>query len=336
MVRACAEPAPELSFRSEQWFMEEVCRWSQDLRGNPNFQILKPIPSGLAAANAARRAHAPRPKVAVPRVGRRPAPRAYQTKTTGQSKDLFLGSDTSVAGPASGRKSLARIAVEAEQQRKEILAEARAAAAHAAAAQKSGRTRERAKQNLQTSFALGECLALPPAARLPELPKAIQVELLNGITQETEEPSSVPGTGRRSGSCPKDVRFLVRKGGQIDPQTGLTAEQRKLYLQTVQEINCRRERLDKLREMMPDDVLAAAVGPTDSPSSLSGPGRSEASSGVGKEHSLVLQMARCRRARRKVQENLQQETRLQREIEERLKDLRTLKSISKAQLSQET
>lgn len=316
-----------------------VHKWNvpvpQDLRGNPNFQILKPTPSSFAAANAARRAHAPRPKVAVPRVGRRPVPCGYQGKTTGQPKDLLFGGGApGSAIPPAGRKSLARIAVEAEQQRKEILAEARAAAAHAAAANKLGRTRERAKQSLQDSFSLGECRALPPAARLPGLPKAMQIELLNSNSDETEG-TAVPGAGRRSGSCPKDVRFLGKKGGRIDPQTGLTAEQRKLYLRTVEEINSRRERLEKLREMMPDEVLAAAVGAADSLGSINGRGRSEIPSGVGKEHSLVLQIARSRHARRKVQENLQQETRLQREIDDRLKDLKTLASISEAQLLQQ-
>ncbi|PFH31999.1 hypothetical protein BESB_019400 [Besnoitia besnoiti] len=301
----------------------------KDLRGSPSFRIINPPtrkpgagPGGVSS----------RARIAVPRVGRHPVTR------TGISEGPDGGGcgSSAVSGRAvRGKRSLAKIAEGAERQRREILAEATAAAVRAATSCSGhSRTREHAKEVLQEAFYVGECMILPPEARLPAVTKTARAKVFETVVGTGQATEGHTGSeGRTAAKSTFSGKASERDGRhQTDPETGMTLEQRTLYAQTIREIQHRQERLQKLRESLPDEVLAAAAfHGTEGGTSL---GKFTQNSHAKAGEALVAQLARSRRAKRKVQENLYQETKLEREIAERVRDLQTLTRLCEDQLRQ--
>ncbi|KEP60378.1 UNVERIFIED_CONTAM: hypothetical protein HHA_291130 [Hammondia hammondi] len=309
-----------------------VPKMNKDSKGNPNFLIRN---SKSLSITSSRRGHPRRVKVSVPRVGRHPVP-----QTNGDlhgHANWGCGSLAASGRPGDyvgGKRSLAKISKGVEQQRKEILAEAQAAAERAAAYSRHGQIRERAKEALQDAFYFEECRTLPAAARLPALPRQARQHLLQTSRTGGQEKTGLTGTpftGKvATGGSTAAGRAREWGKQQTDPEKAMTREQKLLFDQTLHEIRYREERLRKLRDELPDDVLTAAACPES---------RGVAARQKGAFQAVqvrAIHMGRCERVKRKVQENLREETKLMKEIAERVRDLQTLSRLSGDQQHQKT
>ncbi|CBZ51230.1 putative glutamic acid-rich protein [Neospora caninum Liverpool] len=299
----------------------------KDSNDDPNFRIINSKSRTFASS---RKGHFRRVKISVPRVGRHPVPRRDGLPDVDGKASWDHGAVASgrLDNYGGGRRSLTKIAQGVEQQRKEILADAQAAAMRAAAYHQHGQSREQAKEALQEAFYLEECRTLPAAARLPALPREDRQHLQKGRTarQAREGLGGHPSAGKMvagGGTAERGEEW----GKPIDSKKGMTREQKHLFDKTLHEIQYREERLRKLRDALPDDVLTAAAA-EDCASRQKGVSQAR--------QALAAQMGRSQRAKRKIQENLREETKLVKEIAERVRDLQTLKRLSGAHVRQQT
>ncbi|EPR59839.1 hypothetical protein TGGT1_291130 [Toxoplasma gondii GT1] len=309
-----------------------VPKMNKDSKSNPNFLIRD---SKSPSIISSRRGHPRRVKVSVPRVGRHPVPQTdgdlHGHAGCGCCSVADSGRPSDYVG---GKRSLAKISKGMEQQRKEILAEAQAAAERAATYSRHGQIRERAKEALQEAFYFEECRTLPAAARLPALPRQARQHLLQTSRAGGQEKKGLAGTPftAKVATGGSTAARRAREWGkqQTDPEEAMNREQKLLFDQTLHEIRYREERLRKLRDELPDDVLTAAACPES---------RGVAARQKGAFQAVqvrAIQMGRYERVKRKVQENLREESKLVKEIAERVRDLQTLSRLSGEQLHQKT